>query len=414
MVAETIFVGTELLLGNIVNTNAAYLAEKLAGLGISAYYQTVVGDNAGRLTGCLQQALTRSDIIILSGGLGPTQDDITKETVAKVLNKELMLHEESKQNIIQYFEKRGLPLTENNFKQAMMPKDAVILENHNGTAPGVIMEENGKYVILLPGPPMELRLMFEESVAPFLQKMAGFALYSSMVKICGRSESEIAQLLDDLIQKAGDVTVAPYAKTGEVHIRVTGKAETEKEAKKLVKPIVKEIKERVGNDVYTTHEEMTLERSIIEQLRIHELTVTTAESCTGGLLAARLVDVPGASEVFQYGQVTYSNRAKKKFLGVKKKTLEKHDAVSEQTVIEMAAGAAALNHADVAVAVSGVAGPDGGTEERPVGLVFIACEVCGEMTVKKYQFRGNREKIRQSAVSAALTLMRSCILEYAK
>ena len=299
MIAETIFVGTELLLGNIVNTNAAYLAEKLAGLGIMAYYQTAVGDNEERLTGCINQALTRSDIVILSGGLGPTQDDITKETAAKVLNKELFLDEESKQNIIHYFEKRGLPLTENNFKQAMIPKDAIILENHNGTAPGVIMEEGEKCVILLPGPPLELRLMFEESVVPYLQQKAGFSLYSSMVKICGRSESEIAQLLDDLIQKSGDVTVAPYAKTGEVHIRVTGKAETEKEAKKLVKPIVKEIKERVGDDVYTTHEEMTLERSIIEQLRIHELSVTTAESCTGGLLAARLVNVPGASEVFQ-------------------------------------------------------------------------------------------------------------------
>lgn len=414
MIAETIFVGTEILLGNIVNTNAAYLAEKLAGLGIASYYQTAVGDNAERLMGCIKQALTRADIIILSGGLGPTQDDITKETAAKALNKEMYLHEKSKEDIVTYFEKRGIPLTENNFKQAMIPEGAIVLENHNGTAPGVIMEDGGKYVILLPGPPIEFKPMFEQQVAPFLQEKAGFALYSSMVKICGRSESEIAELLDDLIQLSGDVTVAPYAKTGEVHIRVTGKAENEKEAKKLVKPIVKEIKERVGDDVYTTHEEMTLERSIVEQLRIHELSVTTAESCTGGLLAARLINVPGASEVFQYGQITYANRAKKKFLGVKKKTLEKYGAVSEQTVKEMVLGATALNHADVAVAISGIAGPDGGTDEKPVGLVYIACGVCGEITVKKYQFKGNREKVRQSAVSSALILMRRCIMKYAK
>lgn len=414
MIAESIFVGTEILLGNIVNTNAAYLAEKLAGLGIASYYQTAVGDNEERLLDCINLALTRSDIVILSGGLGPTQDDITKETAAKALGKELKLDEVSKQNIISYFENRGIKMTENNFKQAMIPEGAIVLNNHNGTAPGVIMEDGGKYVILLPGPPIEFKPMFEESVAPFLKEKAGFVLYSSMVKICGRSESEIALLLDDLIQMSGDVTVAPYAKTGEVHVRVTGKAENDKDAKKLVKPIVKEIKERVGDDVYTTHEDMTLERSIVEQLRIHELTVTTAESCTGGLLAARIVNVPGASEVFQYGQVTYANKAKKKYLDVKKKTLEKYGAVSEQTVKEMALGAAALNHSDVAVAISGIAGPDGGTDEKPVGLVYIACSVCGEIIAREYHFKGNREKVRESAVSAALVLMRKCILKYAK
>lgn len=414
MIAETIFVGTELLLGNIVNTNAAYLAEKLAGLGITCYYQTVVGDNADRLLETLELGLSRSDLLILSGGLGPTQDDITKETAAKVFHKELILHKESEEHIRNYFKTRNIPMAQNNMKQAMMPIGATVLPNPNGTAPGVIMEQEGKMIILLPGPPMELKPMFENEVVPFLAEKSGYCIYSSMVKVCGSCESDIAEKLDDLIQMSGSVTVAPYAKTGEVHIRVTGRGQNDKEAKKLVKPVVKDIKERLGTAVYTTREEMTLERAIVEKLRVQELTITTAESCTGGLLAARLISVPGASEVYQYGQITYSNRAKRKFLGVKKKTLEKYGAVSAETAKAMAIGAAALCHADVAISVTGIAGPDGGTEEKPVGLVYIGCQICGEVTVKEFHFKGSREKIRESTVSAALSMLRGRLVEYSK
>lgn len=412
MTAETIFVGTELLLGNIVNTNAAYLAEQMAVLGFPMYYQTTVGDNAERLEGCIRQALGRSDLVILSGGLGPTQDDITKETAAKVLGRELLLNEEAKVQIEAYFAKKGKTMAENNLKQAMMPKDAIMLENTNGTAPGAILEKDGKIVVLLPGPPEELCLMFERSVAPYLQDRVSQVIYSAMVKVCGVSESEVAQQLDDLIRSTGEVTVAPYAKIGEVHLRVTAKAEDEKQAKKLVKPVIKDIKARLGDAVYTTHKEVSLEQSVVDLLLANNLTVTTVESCTGGLLAGRLINVPGVSEIFKMGHITYSNKAKRKIVGVRRKTLEKYGAVSGQVVKEMVNGVLQITRADVAVSISGLAGPDGGTPEKPVGLVYIACSVCGTVTVQECRFSGDRSKIRESAVAAALILMRRCIMAY--
>ncbi|MBP3470202.1 MAG: competence/damage-inducible protein A [Lachnospiraceae bacterium] len=412
MIAETIFVGTELLLGNIVNTNAAYLAEQLAMLGFPSYYQTTVGDNAERLEGCIRQALERSELVILSGGLGPTQDDITKEAAARVMGRKLVLNETAKAQIEEYFAKKGKKMAENNLKQAMMPEGALMLENRNGTAPGVIMEENGKILILLPGPPEELSLMFEQSVLPYLQSKTSQVIYSVMVKVCGMSESDVAEQLDNLINRQGDVTVAPYAKIGEVHLRVTAKAQDEKQAKKLIKPVVKDIKARLGDAVYTTHDDTTLEKSVVDLLLANHLTVTTVESCTGGLLAGRLINVPGVSEIFKMGHITYSNKAKRKIVGVKRKTLEKYGAVSEQVVKEMVNGVLQITRADVAVSISGVAGPDGGTEEKPVGLVYIACGVCGVVTVQECHFSGNRKKIRDSAVAAALILMRRCILEY--
>lgn len=412
MTAETIFVGTELLLGNIVNTNAAYLAEQMAVLGFPMYYQTTVGDNEERLEGCIRQALDRSELVILSGGLGPTQDDLTKETAAKVMGKKLLLNEKAKEQIESYFAKKGKTMTENNLKQAMIPEDALMLENANGTAPGVIMEKDGKILVLLPGPPEELSLMFEKSVVPYLQDKVSQVIYSVMVKVCGLSESSVAQQLDDLISSAGDVTVAPYARIGEVHLRVTAKAEDEKQAKKLVKPVIKDIKSRLGDAVYTTHEEVSLEQSVVDLLLANNLTVTTVESCTGGLLAGRLINVPGVSEIFKMGHITYSNKAKRKIVGVKRKTLEKYGAVSGQVVKEMVGGVLQITRADVAVSISGLAGPDGGTPEKPVGLVYIACSVCGTVTVQECHFSGTRSKIRESAVAAALVLMRRCVMAY--
>ena len=235
---------------------------------------------------------------------------------------------------------------------------------------------------------------------------------SQMVKICGVGESRVETQIQDLIDAQTNPTMATYAKTGEVHIRVTAAAESRKAAMKLIKPLVKELKARFGNDIYSTEEETTLEKAVADLLQANDLTVTCAESCTGGMLSARLVNVPGVSQVYKAGLVTYSNKAKRKILNVKKSTLHKHGAVSPKTAEEMAKGAAVFAKADVAVAVTGIAGPDGGTEEKPVGLVYIACSVKGEVTVKKYQFSGNRGKIRESAAAAALTLMRSCILEY--
>ncbi len=412
MTVEVICVGTEILLGNIVNTNAAYLSEKCAGLGLSCYFQSVVGDNEERLTQVLSCAVSRSDIVILSGGLGPTEDDLTKEVAAKVCGKELHADDHSMERIAEYFARRDIIPTENNWKQAMVPDGAIVLDNNNGTAPGIIMENPDCKVILLPGPPNELIPMFEESVVPYLEKLTPGVICSQTVKICGVSESSVETTVKDLIDSQTNPTIATYAKTGEVHIRVTASAPDKKQAAKLIKPVVKELKSRFGYDIYTTDENVTLEKAVVDLLQANKLTVTCAESCTGGMLSSRLINVPGVSEVFKSGYVTYANKAKRKILGVKKGTLQKYGAVSAQTAEEMVKGAALFSKADVAVALTGLAGPDGGTEEKPVGLVYIACNVKGNVTVMEFHFNGNRMKIRDGATTAALMLMRNCILEY--
>ena len=417
MIAEIVSVGTELLLGNIVNTNAAFLAEKCAILGISCFYQQVVGDNEDRLADALRLALSRSDLIIMSGGLGPTEDDLSKETAAKVMNKKLVMHEPSKKAIQDYFDKKygtkNTKIPENNWKQAMLPEDATVLDNPNGTAPGMIIsDDNGKHIILMPGPPNEMKPMFEDLVEPFLQKLEPGIIFSKTVKECGIGESTAEEMIRDMIDSQTNPTIATYAKTGEVHLRVTAKAEDEKEAKRLIKPVIKELKERFGNYIYTTDENVTLEKSVIDLLNGNKLTVCTAESCTGGMVASRLINVPGASDVFKSGYITYSNKAKHRMLGVRKSTLDKYSAVSEQTAREMAKGASVVSRADVTLAVTGLAGPGGGTEEQPVGLVYIACFVCGKTEVRKCNFSGSREKIRESSTAAALELLRECVLEY--
>ena len=412
MIVELISVGTEILLGNIVNTNAAYLSEKCAGLGLSCYYQDVVGDNEERLFETIKTALSRADILLLSGGLGPTQDDLTKEVAAKAFGRKLYLHEESKASIQKFFEKRGLEITDNNWKQAMMPEDCIVVDNPNGTAPGVIMEQDGKHVILMPGPPNEMIPMFEKSIMPYLSKLQSCVIFSQTVKVCGVGESKAETMVQDLIDEQSNPTIATYAKTGEVHLRVTARAEDEKAARKLVKPIIKELKGRFGNHVYTTDDEVTLGKAVVDLLLANKLTVSTVESCTGGLVAARLINVPGVSEVFKSGYITYSNKAKRRLLGIKKSTLLKHGAVSEEIAREMAKGAALVSKSDVTVSITGIAGPDGGSEEKPVGLVYIGCNVCGRTTVKECHFSGNRTKIRENTVSSALSLMRECILQY--
>ena len=412
MNVELICVGTELLLGSIVNTNAAYLAEKCAALGLSCYFQTVVGDNEERLSQVLRTAMERADIVILSGGLGPTEDDLTKETVAKVCGRKMELHEPSKKAIEKFFADKESQATDNNWKQAMLPEGSLVLENHNGTAPGIILETGDAKLILLPGPPGELQPMFEEGVVPYLAELTSQAICSQTVKICGVGESRAETMVKDMIEKQTNPTIATYARPGEVHIRVTANAGDRKTAAKLIKPIVKELKNRFGNYIYTTDVNTTLEESVADLAKANGLTITCAESCTGGLLSARLVNIPGISDIYKSGVVTYSNKAKRRFLGVKKSTLQKYGAVSEKTAEEMAKGASVMLKADVAAAVTGIAGPEGGTPEKPVGLVYIACHVKGKTTVREYRFFGNRSQIRESAVSAALSIMRECILVY--
>lgn len=416
MVVELISVGTEILLGNIVNTNAAYLAEKFALLGCSLYHQTVVGDNEERMEEAIRQAIERADIVILTGGLGPTKDDLTKEVTAKVFGRKLYMDEHSKTRIRDYFEKiKSKKVTENNWKQALVPEGAIVIDNLNGTAPGLILEdkERGKAAILIPGPPNEMKPMFEHDIAPYLNKKQPEGIYSHMVKVCGIGESRAETMVADLMDAQTNPTLAPYAKTGEVHFRVTARACSEEAAEQLMEPMIEEMKKRFGDAVYTTEENVTLEESVIRLLEEKKMTVTTAESCTGGKLSGRLLNVSGASGVYNEGYITYANASKEKILGVKHETLETYGAVSEQTAAEMALGAAKAAGADAALSVTGIAGPGGGTAEKPVGLVYIGCAVNGEVTVREYRFTGNREKNRDYAVARAITLLREELLKRA-
>jgi nicotinamide-nucleotide amidase len=425
MIAEFISVGTEILLGNIVNTNANYLSVKCAELGISNYFQVSVGDNEERLTQTLSLALSRSDIVILTGGLGPTQDDLTKEVTAKVLQRNLIEDPHTKERIISFFQGRNLKdITENNWKQALIIEGSTVVDNYNGTAPGLVVkidEEMGdnnpktpmlnKVVILLPGPPNELIPMFEQNIKSFLSSLQPGILYSEMVKICGIGESKAESMVQDLIAGQTNPTIATYAKTGEVHIRITAAADSEENGKRLVKPMVDELKKRFSIAIYTTNEQENLEDVVVALLAKHHIMLTTAESCTGGLIAGRIVNVPGASAVLGEGFITYSNEAKQKYLNVKEETLKAYGAVSKETAGEMAVGAAKASGSNASLAVTGIAGPDGGTQEKPVGLVYIACTLNGRVRVKEFRFKGSRQKVRDYTVICSLDLLRNSLIE---
>ncbi len=417
MIAELISVGTELLLGNIVNTNAAFLSQECAKLGLSVYYQTVVGDNPQRLREAIETAKNRAEVIILGGGLGPTEDDLTKETTAEVFGKKLFMDEHSRRRIEEYFERLGRDksvVTANNWKQAMMPEGCLIIDNENGTAPGVIIEAEGKIAIMLPGPPNELHPMWKNQIAPYLKAKQPDTIESTMLKICGMGESRVETEILDLINAQTNPTIATYAKTGEVHVRITAKAETTEEARELIKPVAEEVRSRLEKYVYASDEQVTLEQAVTDLLKEHHMTLSTVESCTGGLLSGRIINVAGASEVFQQGFVTYANSAKQQMVDVQEDTLKKYGAVSAETAKEMAEGGCKASGTDACLSVTGIAGPDGGSAEKPVGLVYIGCCIKGKTSVRKYHFTGNRKKIRDYAVVSALGLLRECMLEHCK
>ena len=414
MIVELISVGTELLMGNIVNTNAAYLASRCADLGGICYYQSVVGDNPIRLKETMRQALERSDVVILTGGLGPTQDDLTKQTAADLFGRSLYMDEDICEHLKSYFAKKGKECMENNFRQALIPEGAKVLYNHNGTAPGIYLFDENKHMFLLPGPPFEMKPMFEEYVAHQLANISGEVIHSDVVKICGVPESTAEMMVKDLIDAQTNPTIATYAKAVELQFRISAKAKTIEEAKKLNAPIVNEIISRFGDSVYSLSEEVELEEAVVQLCKERGYQITFAESCTGGLLSGRLVGVSGASEVYGRGFVTYANEAKVEELGVSEDTLKAYGAVSEQTAREMAIGALRAAGADVAVSVTGIAGPGGGTKEKPVGLVYIGCAVKEQVWVRKCWFHGDRAKNRESAVTSALLMARDCILEHDK
>ena len=405
MRAEIITVGTEILLGDIVNTNSQFLAKELANLGIEVYYQGTVGDNEDRLLESLEESLNRSDMVITTGGLGPTKDDLTKETAAKLFNQELVFHEESWREIEAYFNKLGKVPTENNKKQAYFPKEAIVLKNNNGTAPGAILKKDNKTIIVLPGPPREMKPMFEEHVKPYLQYLTDDILVSKTLRFYGIGESSLENAIIDIINEQSNPTIAPYAKDTEVTLRITAKAISEEVAMDLINPVIDKIEDRVGQYIYSQGES-TLEDTVAEMLVNKNLTISVAESCTGGMVSSNLINYPGISSVFMEGCITYSNEAKMKSLGVKKETLDKFGAVSEETAREMAEGIARRYNTNIGISTTGIAGPEGGTKEKPVGLVYFGIYINGKIIVKRYIFNGSRQQVRLRATKTILNDLR--------
>ncbi|MBR0425578.1 MAG: competence/damage-inducible protein A [Clostridia bacterium] len=411
MIAELICVGTELLMGQVTNTNAQFLSEALAPSGIDLYHEIVVGDNAARLKEAVQTALSRADILILSGGLGPTDDDLTKETVSEALGLTLEFYPEEWKRIEEYFARTGRTPASNNRKQAMFPRPCIILPNPNGTAPGCILEQNGKAAILLPGPPRELRPMFTDYAMPYLLKRSGHKLYSRELRIFGIGESDVTDRLADLIRSQTNPTIAPYAKTGEVTLRITARCQSEAEGEALVCPMIDTIRTRLGNAVYSDRGE-PLPLVCHNALIARKETLAVAESCTGGLLTSAFVDLPGSSAYLIEGAVTYANEAKMRRLGVSKATLDTFGAVSAECAREMAEGLRARANTTYALATTGIAGPDGGTPEKPVGTVYVALAKEGETIVKRLQLFGNRERIRTVTVLQILDIFRQNLFTY--
>ncbi|URZ08692.1 competence/damage-inducible protein A [Clostridium felsineum] len=409
MKVEILCVGTELLLGDILNTNAQFLSKEFSSMGFSMYHQTVVGDNVERLKKEFELALGRADIIVTTGGLGPTKDDLTKETAAEFFNKKLIFDKNSYDKIVDYFNRVGRTISENNKKQAYFPEGCTILKNDHGTAPGCIIDENGKIVILLPGPPREIVPMFKNYVAPYLKKYQEGTIISKVLRVSGVGEGRAAEMLEGLIDNQTNPTIAPYAKDNEVTFRITAKAESEGRAEKLIEPIEKKVREILKDSVYGEGD-TSLENVLGAMLIDKKLTIATAESCTGGLLAGKLINYPGISEVFMEGAVTYTNEAKIKRLGVKKETLDKHGAVSSETAAEMAEGIAKTAGTDIGIATTGIAGPGGGTEEKPVGLVYVGLYIKGKVMTRKLNVPGDRQRVRNTVVNNAIDWIRRSIM----
>lgn len=406
MKAEILCVGTELLLGDIVNTNAVYLAKELAKLGINVYHQAVVGDNPERLKASLKEALSRCDLVITTGGLGPTCDDLTKETAAEVLKLPMEENAEELQHIKEYFKKINRTMTDNNRKQALIPKGAVILKNGFGTAPGILAENNGKFLALLPGPPREMRPMFDNELAPILKKYTGKTLVSRTIHIFNVGESAVESKLKDLMNSLENPTLAPYAKDGEVLLRVTAATESTEKGYEMIEPVIEKVRETIGNEYIYGIDVGNLQTALVKALHEKNLKIATAESITGGLVSKRITEVSGSSEVFECGICSYSNNIKHSVLGVSQETLDTFTEYSAETALEMAKGVRRISGADIGISTTGIAGPNGGTDEKPVGLVYVAVDSDNYSDVKKLLlsrgFSEERELIRYLASSHAL------------
>lgn len=407
---EIISIGTELLLGQIVNTNARDISIMLSELGMGVYYTTVVGDNPDRLLEALEIASKRADGIITTGGLGPTKDDLSKETIAKFCGLRCVSHAESRRRLEERFKKMNRYMPESNLKQADMPEGCIVLNNDCGTAPGAIVESDKATIIMLPGPPHEMRAMLNSGVKPYLMKKADGVIHSRVLKVFGLGESAAEERVKELIDNQSNPTIAPYAKTGEMEFRLTAKAESEEKAEAMLTPFENQVRDIIGEYIYGEGEDMTLQQKVVELLREKGKSLALAESCTGGLVAKKITDVSGASECFGCGFVTYSNEQKIKRLGVSSETLEKYGAVSPQTAYEMCRGAKENGGADIGIGITGIAGPGGGTPEKPVGLVYIGICTDEIHATCKLQLNGSRDVVRERTSLYALDLVRRSLL----
>ena len=407
---ELIAIGTELLLGNIANTDAQMLSQELSALGLNVFYHTVVGDNPERLRSIVEIAKSRADIIITTGGLGPTCDDLTKVVLAETFGKKLVLHEPSLQRIQAYYARLNRQMPPNNVQQACLPEGCTVFDNDWGTAPACGFEAEGKHVILLPGPPRECSALFRHRVRPYLMALSEGIILSRTLKIFGMGESNVELMLRDKMNAMTNPTLAPYAKEGEVELRVTAKAPTETEAEAMLVPEVAELKALLGERVYGV-DVKNLESVVLELLKEKGKTLGTAESCTGGLIAKRLTDIPGASSVFHGGIVSYVNQVKAGVLGVPQEMLEEYGAVSEPVARAMAEGARKTLGSDLAVAVTGVAGPDPDDRGNEVGTVWVAFTDGKETRAQLLHLGSSRTRVRTMAANHALDLVRLHLLK---
>ena len=376
-------VGTEILFGQIVNTNAAWISQQLQNMGYDVMYHYSVGDNPGRLKELIHFAFHDCDLILTTGGLGPTQDDLTKEVIAEAMGDTIVENKECMEVLMSHFEKHGYKFTPNNLKQAYMPSRATVLPNDAGSAPGFAMEKDGKMIIAMPGPPREMTRMFEKQVKPLLEAKQDSVIYYRLIRTIGLGESLMETELLPLIDGQTDPTIATYAKEGECSLRVASKRPTREEAMAAVDEMTDKVTEIIGKYIYSYDDEDLI--NVVAKLLLEKnITISSAESCTGGKFAAALCEIPGISAVFERGIVTYSNRAKMEELGVKEETLTAYGAVSPETAEEMVRGLAAKTGSDLCISVTGIAGPGGGSEAKPVGLAYIGLSYKGDVKVVKH------------------------------